>query len=47
MFNDSSLEQCHPIAYIFHFVQFVVLKYVYVLLHHTIDSYSGFQEAFT
>lgn len=40
LFNDTTLEQCHTIAYVFHFEELGELKYVHVLTHHTIDIYS-------
>ena len=43
--TDAILEPRHLIACVFHFVEFGELKYVHVLIHHTTDSYSGFQWA--
>lgn len=43
---DSTLEQCHEIDYVFHFLEFGELKYVHMSIHHIVDSYSAFQYTF-
>ena len=46
LFNHATLEQCYTIDYVFHFVDFEQLKYVYVLIYHTVVTCSEFQGAF-
>jgi hypothetical protein len=46
LFNHATLEQCYTIDYVFHFVDFRELKYLYMLIQYTVDSYSWFQYVF-
>ena len=45
LFKFTTLEQCHIITCIFHFVEFGKLKYKHTLIHHTTDTYSESQRA--
>lgn len=45
LFNEVTLEQCHTIAYVFYFVECKNLKFVHVLIHHTVDICLEFQGA--
>ena len=42
---NATLEQCHTTDYMLHFVEFEELKYVRMLIHHTIDTCSESQWA--
>lgn len=35
---EATLEHCHTIDYVFYFVDFGKLRYVHMLIHHTIDT---------
>jgi hypothetical protein len=39
---DANLKQCHKIGCVFHFIDFGKFKYVYILIHHAIDTCSEF-----
>lgn len=45
LLNEVTLDQCHTIVDVFHFVEFEILKYVHMLIHHTADAHSEFQRA--
>jgi hypothetical protein len=38
LLNGATLEQCHNVTYMFHFMEFKHLKYVHVLIHYTTDT---------
>ena len=40
---DATLQQCHTIDYMLYFVELGELRYVCMLMHHTIDACSEFQ----
>ena len=42
----ATLEQCHTIDSMFHFIEFGELTYALRLMHRRVASYSGFQYAF-
>jgi hypothetical protein len=45
LFKFTTLEQCHIITCIFHFVEFKELRYMHMLIHCTIGTYPEFQWA--
>lgn len=42
---DAPLQQCHPIDFMFYFVEFGELRYICVWMRHTTDARSEFQWA--
>ena len=43
---DATWEQCHTMDYRSHSMEFAKLRYVFVLIYHTIDTCSEFQWTF-
>ena len=38
---DANLKQCHTMDCVFHLIELGELRFVHMLIHHTVDTCSG------